>query len=186
MNKDTIRQEYLNKRKEALAHLRYEQKQKIYSHLRQIPEYEKAKTVMAYFSRGSEVPTKNLILELLNGEKEIALPRTNVQDKAITPYLITSLDDLEASSFGIMEPKPSCKICPMEKIGIVLVPGIAFDEKGGRLGYGLGFYDRFLASSKLKTAGLCTDAQIAPPLPLEPHDVPMDYIVSELRLIKTK
>ncbi|MFA5108587.1 MAG: 5-formyltetrahydrofolate cyclo-ligase [Candidatus Micrarchaeia archaeon] len=182
-NKDLLREKYSQLRAEAHQKLRHDDKAKIFSNLRQLPAFSKAKTIMAYSSKGSEVNMRNFILELLNGEKQIALPRTNVADNSITPYLIDSLDQLELCSFGVLEPKLDCKICPASQIDVILVPGVAFDETGHRLGYGLGFYDRFLANVKITSIGLCYDVQITNRLPTDSYDVPLNFVVSEKRII---
>jgi len=187
MQKDELRKHYAEKRARAHARLRYDDKQKIFSHLREIPSFSKAKTIMCYFARGSEVPTKNLVLELLNSAKRVVLPRTNTDDMLIIPYYIDSIDDVELASFGLLEPKLSCKICKTEDIDVILVPGVAFDQHGHRLGYGLGFYDKFLPGAKCETIGLAYDDTICENcLPCDSHDIPVDNVVSERRVLKIK
>jgi len=187
MEKEEARKKFAEIRSNWHARLRYDDKQKIFSHLRQIPAFSKAKTIMCYFSRGSEVPTKNLVLELLNSERRVVLPRTNIEDKSMTPYYISSLNDLEPASFGVMEPKLECKICDMKDINVVIVPAVSFDLSGNRLGYGLGFYDRFLPSIKCETIGLAYDETISSTLlPRESHDVPVNYVATERRILTFK
>lgn len=187
MQKEELRKQFAQVRASSHAKMRYDDKQRIFANLRQIPSFVKAKTIMCYFARGSEVPTKNLILELLNSEKRVVLPRTNTEDKSITPYFITSIEDLEVASFGVLEPNLNCKICKSEDIDVVLVPAVAFDERGHRLGYGLGFYDRFLPGIKCETIGLAYDETILNTnLPVDSHDVALNHVVSERRIISVR
>ncbi|MFH1306565.1 MAG: 5-formyltetrahydrofolate cyclo-ligase [Candidatus Micrarchaeota archaeon] len=187
MDKHSLRKKFLAIRKKAHASISDDEKQLIFRHLLQIPQFLNAKTIMLYMSKNSEVPTEKLILSLLNSGKKIALPHTNIQDTSITPYYISSLSQLEPSSFGVLEPNLKCKICYIKNIDIIIVPGIAFDEKRMRLGYGLGFYDRFLSSASSPSIGICYDAQISPsPLPHEHHDIPLNFVASEKRIIKKK
>ncbi len=184
MDKEELRKKFGEFRAKAHARLRYEDKQKIFSNLRTLPCFIRAKTILCYFARGSEVPTKNIILELLNSNKKVALPRTDTEAKKISAHYITSLDDLEPSCFGLLEPKSSCTVCKPEEINLILVPGVAFDAHGYRLGYGLGFYDRYLPSTKCETIGLAYDDTISNEnLPVESHDVALTHVVSERRVI---
>jgi len=184
MQKEDLRRQYAQIRASAHARMRYDDKQKIISHLREIPSFSKAKTIMCYFARGSEVPTKNLILELLNSGRRVVLPRADTTDKTMTPYFVDSIEDVELASYGIMEPKLNCKICKTQDIDVILVPGVAFDLNGHRLGYGLGFYDKFLIGAKCETIGLAYDETICEDcLPIEPHDIALTHLVSERRII---
>lgn len=184
MDKKALRREFLRIRKEAAISFSGEQNSLILHHLLQIPQFSHAKTIMLYVSKPDEIDTLPLFLHLLNEGKKAVLPRTSMEERAITPYFVKARGELEPSSFGVMEPCLECKICPTSQIGAIIIPGVAFDIKCNRLGYGLGFYDRFLKGAKCIKIGLCMDVQITPSLPIEGHDVPMDYVVSEKRIIK--
>jgi len=171
-------------RKERILSFGAEENSTILRHLLQIPRFVRAKTIMLYISKPDEADTRHLFLHLLAEGKKVVLPRTSIAERAITPYYVKSDSELEPSSFGVMEPRIECKICPTEEIDAIIIPGVAFDEKCNRLGYGFGFYDRFLKGAKGVKIGICTDAQIYPSIPIEPHDVPMGYVVSEKRIIK--
>ncbi len=116
----------------------------------------------------------------------VALPRTLTQEKRLEFRLIARLDtDLQVGAFDIMEPKPSCPLVMPDEIGVIIVPGRAFDEWGNRLGRGLGYYDRFLKTLPITTLklALAFDCQIVPRIPVKPNDVPMDVIITERRTI---
>lgn len=184
MDKKSIRQECMRIRAENILLLSKEQNSHLLRHLLQIPQFLHAKTIMLYVSKQSEADTHHLFLHILHEGKQVVLPRTNVAKREITPYYVKRDAELDPSSFGVMEPSLECKICPTQEIDAIIIPGVAFDEKCNRLGYGLGFYDRFLKEAKGVKIGICADAQILPLIPVEEHDIPMDYVVSEKRTIK--
>lgn len=138
-------------------------------------EFHQAKVVGAYFAIGSEVMTELIIgrAKILN--KKIALPR--VEEDKIAFYELSLTNTLVKGKFGIMEPPP---YKPMDKIDILVVPGIAFDKNGNRLGYGKGFYDRLLADKRTKfSIGLAYSFQLVEILPYDMYDKRLDAIASE-------
>ncbi len=138
-------------------------------------EFQQAKVVGAYFAIGSEVMTKLIIEHAKFLGKKIALPR--VEENKIAFYELPLTNTLVRGRFGIMEPPP---LAPVDKIDILAVPGIAFDKKGNRLGYGKGFYDRLLASKRTKfSIGLAYSFQLVENLPYDLYDKRLDAIASE-------
>ena len=97
-----------------------------------------------------------------------------------------SFDDLISGMYGIQEPSPEKRIkMNPEIIDLVIVPGIAFDRQGGRLGHGKGYYDRFLQFTRAFRLGLAFDCQLLKTVPTESHDVPMNAILSESGIVET-
>ena len=95
-------------------------------------------------------------------------------------------DDLKISSYGILEPKKDkIKNISSDKIDLIIVPGVAFDLKGNRMGHGKGYYDRFLNLVKSTSIGLAFEFQIIENIPVESHDKPIDMIITEKRIIKS-
>ncbi|MDQ4050394.1 MAG: 5-formyltetrahydrofolate cyclo-ligase [Thermoproteota archaeon] len=138
-------------------------------------EFRQAKVVGAYFAIGSEVMTELIIGRTKMLGKKIALPR--VEGDEIIFYELPLTNTLVKGRFGIMEPPPHD---PADKIDVLVVPGIAFDKKGNRLGYGKGFYDRLLSSNLTKFSfGLAYSFQVIENLPHEDHDKRLDAIASE-------
>ena len=138
-------------------------------------EFQQAKVVGAYFAIGSEVMTELIIgrAKILN--KKIALPR--VEEDKIAFYELPLTNTLVKGKFGIMEPPP---YKPMDKMDILIVPGIAFDKNGNRIGYGKGFYDRLLADKRTKfSIGLAYSFQLVEILPYDLYDKRLDAIASE-------
>jgi 5-formyltetrahydrofolate cyclo-ligase len=147
-------------------------------------------SIFVYVSFRSEVATLTLIDALLDMGKTVIVPITRVQEKRLDAIHITNrATDLEPGYCDIPEPKEElCKtgVVAPETIETILLPGSVFDERGGRFGYGGGYYDRFLA--KVPTAariGLAFDLQIVEKAPLQEHDEILDLVVTESRVIRS-
>lgn len=153
-----------------------------------LKSYKKAKTVLGYSSFGTEVETRELLKTVLKDRKRLALPRLNPFNKTLVLHAVVDLDDdLEINALGFDEPRASLPILTLKDIDLIVVPGLAFDIYGERLGRGMGCYDRLMANSgrKNKFIGLAFDCQIMEDddLPADEHDSPVDLILTELRKI---
>ena len=155
---------------------------KIGENLRKVAEFQKARTVMFYVSFQSEVDTRELIHEIIL-EKKVVVPV--VKGKLLEVSTITRYDELKGGNFGILEPKNLHPVL-LSEIDCVLVPGIAFDKRGYRIGFGKGYYDRLLKKISCLKIGLAFEVQIIEKVPEEPNDVPVDLIVTEKRIIECK
>ena len=153
--------------------------------LASLPELAAARTVLAYLPLPDE-PDLTPILQQLLRTRRLALPRIDWSARRMWGVLVRDLDaDVETTRHGVRQPKPGPALDPAE-IDAVLVPGVAFDESLARLGRGGGFYDRFLGAMPPHTTriGVGFDASILPRLPREPHDVAMDVVVTERRVLR--
>lgn len=140
------------------------------------PEFKTAKSVAAYLAFDNEVDLTLLIGESF-GKHRLFCPR--IIDKQLMEYReITSWDDLEEGRFGILEPKPTLPLASPKDIDLILVPAIAFDRKGNRLGLGAGYYDRYLSQTAAFKLGVGYDFQIVNSIPVEAHDHPLDGVIS--------
>jgi 5-formyltetrahydrofolate cyclo-ligase len=137
-------------------------------------EFQSAKVVGVYFAFSSEVATELIITHAKMLGKKIALPR--VEEDKIAFYELSSTKSLIRGRFGIMEPPPYGY---MDEIDLLVVPGIAFDKKGNRLGYGKGFYDRLLSGKRTFSIGLAYSFQLLENLPHDRYDKRLDAIASE-------
>ena len=155
--------------------------QKIHNRLKQIEIFRNAKKIACYYPIGSEVLTQNIMQELLGDGKEISLPK--VQEDDLIFRKITGLKDLEKGAFGIMEPKDNCP--EVNDIDVVLVPTVGITKNGFRLGYGHGFYDRFISKSNAKTISLTYSKQIVKSIPVSENDEKIDWVVTEDDSIET-
>ena len=151
-------------------------------HLIALAPYRSAATVLWYVSMPSELATVPGIEAALADGKRVAVPWCDGDDLGL--WRLEAVGELEPGTWGIPEPpparrgEPARRIAP-EAIDLVVVPGLAFDRRGRRLGHGKGYYDRLLARSSAVRAGLCFDAQVFPEVPAGPHDAVMDWVVTE-------
>jgi len=142
-----------------------------------LEEYKRAETVFCFISYGGEPETRGIIKEALRQGKRVCVPRC-IDDGIMECVLITSLDGLEKSPIGIMEPKQGLPVIGFDEIDFAVVPGIAFTREGARLGQGGGYYDRFMASSKAFTCGICYKVFLLESIPSESHDRAVSCVVT--------
>ncbi len=178
--KKALREKILKKRNALTQEEVIKKSSAIKKNLYSLPEFEDAKKACIYVSFNSEVHTHDIINENIKG-KEIIVPKVN-EDKLLLCEL-RSFDELEKGSFCVLEPGEERQVFPHD-IDCVIVPGVAFDREGFRIGYGKGFYDRLLNEVNCPKIGLCFDMQLVDEVPLEEHDVPVDIIVTETKVIK--
>jgi 5-formyltetrahydrofolate cyclo-ligase len=137
-------------------------------------EFKSAKVIGAYYAFGSEVKTDLIIEKAKALGKKVALP--SVEGESLAFYELSSGKYLVKGRFGIMEPLP---YGPVDKMDLLVVPGIAFDKKGYRLGYGKGYYDKFLAKKDLFSIGLAYSFQLIESLPKGEYDKRLDAVATE-------
>ncbi len=142
------------------------------------PRFAEAGTVAFYIPKGNEVDTRGMIRRALAGGKEVLVP---VTDHHITLFRFQSFDSLVAGKYGILEPRG--RIMPSKEPDVIVVPGVSFGLCMHRLGYGKGYYDRFLSGSPAYRIGLCFDFQVIEKLPSHEDDERMDEILTEKRII---
>lgn len=145
------------------------------------PKFKSSHIIMTYVALNEEVSTDLLIEEAFREGKRIVVPYCNENSK-IGLAEICSLEELKVGAFGIREPLEICRDNIREElIDLVIVPGVAFDKEGNRLGMGKGFYDRFLQTAKSHSYWIAPtyECQMVESIPLEEHDLPVDMIVTE-------
>lgn len=148
-------------------------------------EFKQAQLVMLFMSTPTEVETSTLAVKAWAEGKSIAVPRVDWDGKRMEPVEITSLETgMTTVKAGIREPIAG-KVVPLDLIDMVVIPGLAFDRKGFRVGRGRGFYDRFLAQRDFQgiRCALCFHEQLIATVPREPHDIPMDLIVTDQEIV---
>jgi 5-formyltetrahydrofolate cyclo-ligase len=165
-----------------------EKSRAIHENLRSLDQLRRSQTIFAYVSFRSEVDTTGLIDELLAAGKKVAVPVTRVKDKRLDVISITSREkDLVPGYCRIPEPRRELwqtAVVTDEEIEIILLPGSVFDLRGGRFGYGGGYYDRFLERNpQALRIGLAFDLQVVEHAPLAAHDQLLDLVVTESRII---
>lgn len=146
-----------------------------------------ANNIMLYLDFNNEVRTGALIKKLFSLRKIVSSPITIIENKQLLPFQILDLDSsINIGVWNIREPNQ--KICPpvdIQDIDVVIVPAVAYDINCYRLGYGGGFYDRFLCKLKPNTItiGVAFDFQIFDDIPKEPHDAQLNYVITESRIL---
>lgn len=150
---------------------------------------EGVRTIMLYAPLAGELDPAVLARECMVRGLRLALPRTDWNSKRLIPALIPAWGArLVLGRHSILEPAPDLPQITLSELDAVVVPGLVFDERGGRLGRGAGFYDRFLAEPELRARrwGLAFEVQVAPDagVPLESHDVRMDALVTDTRVLE--
>ena len=182
--KSALRQTILARRDAMDASTRDALSRAIFEEIVGLDCYRSSGVVLAYVGFGSELQTEAFVRRVLDDRKVLLLPRVNRGGRRLDLHEVKDpVQDLKAGTWGIREPNPD--LCPRvepESIGFGLVPGVAFDVRGARLGYGGGFYDKLLAGCSGPGPFLVAAAfglQMVDEVPLEEHDVRMNLIVTE-------
>ena len=190
--RDLIRFESLERRKKLPSSTRELFSKKITEHIIEwienhdsLVENDSANGVMVYLSMKSEVNTQELVDYLLNAGKTVTAPVVHNDSGMLIPRHIKNLtSDLVQHRLGMLEPNENCPVFPVTQLSHIIVPGIAFDMDGYRLGYGKGFYDRFLPScTNAETIGLAFHTQLVENTYPQTWDIPMKYICTENGLL---
>ncbi|MGR9037616.1 MAG: 5-formyltetrahydrofolate cyclo-ligase, partial [Gammaproteobacteria bacterium] len=151
--------------------------------------YRLAATVMWYVNCRSEVITQPNLIEALKSDKRTVVPyctQDEQNEKKLGLWLVEDFSELQPGLWGILEPsktrrgEPGKEIGP-ERLDLIMVPGVAFDRSGGRLGNGAGYYDRLLAKVREDCilCGICFESQLLEHIEMEKHDVAMDFVITE-------
>lgn len=180
--KDSLRQQVLDARFRLPAGERKFRSRQIEERLFALPEFRAARVILFYASFRSEVETWDMIRRALDDGKRVLLPKVKGRELAL--FEIRDFDeDVGPGTWDIPEPATG-RPASVQEADLVVVPGSVFDERGNRLGYGAGFYDRLLPAFKGPTVALAFELQIADSVPVGPHDVPVRKIVTEKRIIE--
>jgi 5-formyltetrahydrofolate cyclo-ligase len=158
----------------------------VQANLFSLGEYRQARVLISYCAKEDEVQTRPIIERALEEGKRVAVVVTDVPSKTLSFSEIKSFEELAPGAFGILEPRPGrLRPVPISQADLILVPLVAWDEKGHRLGYGAGYFDRALAGAKrVRKVGLALESQGLAHIPGSKHDVPLDVIVTERRVVR--
>lgn len=149
-------------------------------HVTGLAPFRASQTVMVYLALAQEVQTWRLIVEARRQHKRIVVPAVT-EDALMAVVLPTDTTQLRRGAYGILEPCANRVVVPPADIDFVVVPGVAFDRQGGRVGFGKGYYDRFLyqVAATARYCGLAFSAQVVSQVPRMPYDVCMHYVATE-------
>lgn len=183
--KQQIREKLLARRK-SLPEKHYLQKSKqIYERLKNLDEFKQANFVHCYVSinKRREVNTHPLLKEMLQAGKNVAVPFTQIEKGTLRHIQLKHFEDLESNRWGVLEPGEGDEIHP-GKLDLVIVPMVGGDLNKNRIGYGKGFYDRFLAKTNCPKIGLLFEECLVERLPAERFDVRLNKVVTESKIVK--
>lgn len=187
--KDAQRQALRKARAQMPAHERARVDGGICSRVTGLAAFRGCDLLLSYLAFGSEVETRGIIRAAWQAGRGVALPRCVPGTRLLSWHYVSSLEQLTKNPMGMLEPDEGlAQVAPSGITGrtLALVPGIAFDEKGFRMGYGGGYYDVFLSSFPGTSLGLCREEQLCREgLVREPHDLPVSCVVTEMRCIQT-
>ena len=152
-------------------------------HLAHSKEYASAKTILIYYPIKNEISPLPIIHLAIRDGKQIAFPVCDKVKRTLTFKKVSSIPELEPASFGILEPKSFCEQIEIDEHALCLVPALLFSRDGHRLGYGMGYYDRFLNNFTGKSIGFSYSTLLCDSLPHEEHDIPLDMIITESEVL---
>jgi 5-formyltetrahydrofolate cyclo-ligase len=185
--KEQIRKEMAKAINGLTERQRTERTRAIESRLFDFANFLEARIALLYVDTDCEVRTKSILRRAYDFNKIVVLPCFDAERHKVAILKVDSLDkDLRTGARGVLEPNPErCKPVPIQKIDIAIIPGQAFDEKGGRVGSGRGYYDRFIPELPATTrkVALAFEEQILPLIPTESHDRHVDIIITDKRII---
>lgn len=184
-SKAELRRNLLFARKRVVK--RNEKDDSIISRLIEMDEFKSANLIMLYMALDGEINVDSLVDYAHLKGKDVAVPYCVDNNGNMEFYYINNLDELKIGSFGVREPNIDlAKKVTCYDNSVIIVPAIAFDELGYRLGYGKGYYDRFLQNYPFISIGLCYNSFVQKQLPINEYDMRVDYIITDTRLIDIK
>lgn len=185
--KERLRRELKNKRNSLSKNEVLEKSKQIKKILFALNEFIQASVILFYISYDNEVFTHDMIKECLT-KKVVIVPKSVKEIRSLILSKLENWDDLELGAYSILEPRED-KIIEVliDDIDLIIIPGLGFDEKGRRIGHGMGYYDKLIKkSTKALHIGLAFECQIVEQIPTSKHDVPVDKIITEKRVIDFK
>lgn len=182
--KQSIREESRKRRTEMDPEIRNERNKRIAENVRRLHQYAPASTLLIYVSTPIEVDTKLIIENAWADGKKVAVPRCIPETRLMEFHYITSFDDLKPGTFGVLEPDESLPVVSDFSGCLMIVPAMQFDISGYRLGYGKGYYDRYMSRFTGISAGLCYGEELRRHMYHGRYDKPVDIIVTD-RYIRT-
>ena len=175
------------KLKELAAEEKLKLDQQILDRLYTYKPYTNAETLGLTVAMKGEINTKEIIEKAWNSGKRVAVPKCNPKTKQMTFYYLTEWDQLEKVYFGLEEPRPDkTEMCPPDEIDLLLVPGLIFDRNGFRIGFGGGYYDRYLEDYSNSTVSLAYHFQVVEDVPTETFDLPVEAIITDKQIVNIR
>jgi len=181
--KKSLRKKLIEQRKAEDAEYSKKADDGIFRNITAMPEFISAETIFVFVSVDGEVDTRRLISHAIKNGKRVVVPKC-LKFGIMETREIKGEEDLVPGKYDIPEPRPECRNVPKNEIDFAVVPCLACDMSGMRIGYGGGFYDRFLGDRDMICAAVCKSRYIIENIPSEDHDEPVDFIISEKGVYK--
>jgi 5-formyltetrahydrofolate cyclo-ligase len=184
--KSELRQKYRGLRQAMSPEIKAQKDEAIAAQVRRLWQYQRNSVLLIYVSTAIEVDTFRIIRQAIADGKRVAVPRCVPDTRNMEFYYIDSTDELEPGMFGVLEPKPDVRRLYKESDGgLCIVPAFSYDWSGYRLGYGKGYYDRFLSQFDGNIVGICYSDCVQRSLPHGRYDRPVELLVTESYLRRT-
>lgn len=186
MTKNQLRIETIEQLKKLRPKVKQEIERKLFHYLFESRLWKDAHVIGVTWSQDIEWDTKPIIKQAWKENKIVSLPKSDPNTKQMIFYTIDTENDLQLGYANILEPRDVTHKIPENEIDLLIVPGVVFDLSGYRIGFGGGFYDRFLIDFNQKTLSLCSKKQIVKKIPINSHDIPVQYLITEDGCFQTK
>ncbi len=187
MDKQSLRKQAIVLQKSLDKSEKQQIEKKLTFHLLQSSLWKTADTIGITIAQSNEWDTKPIIEAAWKEGKIVAVPKCHPSTKMMTFYSLTSFAQLEQVYFGLLEPIPEeTEPVAKKEMDLIIVPGLLFDRRGYRIGFGGGYYDRFLADFTNETVALASSSQVKTEIPNDPYDIPVNHIITENGLFRTK
>ncbi|KIL48526.1 hypothetical protein KP77_23130 [Jeotgalibacillus alimentarius] len=152
---------------------------RIHKKLTSSAEWRQSEVVALTISRGDEIDTHHLINQALDDGKKVCVPRCEPENKKLVFHYIQSINDAVPSFYGLLEPEPHLQVAQKHEIDLIIVPGLAYSNDGYRIGFGGGYYDRFLSDYSGDTISMAYSFQLIAEWFAEEYDIPVKKIMTE-------
>ncbi|MEK7529291.1 MAG: 5-formyltetrahydrofolate cyclo-ligase [Patescibacteria group bacterium] len=179
--KKILRQSILKKRTGQKADLKKTKDTAIRKRITSNTDFQKSRIIFCYVSKKDEVDTLEILKKWI-GKKEFIVPRV-VDENHFDLHHLEKIEQLSPGVFGVLEPHRESRKRAAHEIELAIIPGVVFDTRGHRIGFGKGYFDRFLKKLKCPKIGLAYEFQIVDKIPESTYDVPVDFIITEKRVI---
>lgn len=181
MDKKTLRKQLLQTRNELNQTYRQMADEQIYRNIISCKNYQNATTVFCFVSTKDEINTHPVLEHAFHSGKRVVVPKC-IGKGIMHAFEIHTFEDLECGKFGILEPCSYCHLVSPEEIDFAILPCLSCNWEGYRLGYGGGYYDRYLVNAPFKSAVICYKELICETIPIEKYDLKADMVISDFIL----
>lgn len=183
--KETLRSQLLHIRDNLPESVYEKASENIVARLQTLPGFRRSRTIHCYVSMNNrhEVNTHTLLRWMLASNKRVIVPITNIGETELEHVELHSFESLKQNEWGVLEPNDGRAVAP-DELDFVIVPMVGADLECNRIGYGKGFYDRFLSQVDCPTVGLCFEECVVDHIPTEPFDVKLSAVLTEDRVLK--